>query len=208
MFKKTKRIIMMLVLAALLLLGLTACAGKNKPTDQPDPQTPAVVQEESTPEQTEPPETQQPTSEQTTPMVPETQPPSQNWQKDTDQPDTAAEGDVEEGQWYYDKDHVAAYLNQYGELPGNYMTKGEARKLGWSGGSLERYAKGRVIGGDTFGNREGLLPKKNGRKYYECDIDTNGKSERGTKRIIYSNDGLIYYTDDHYRSFTLLYGEE
>ena len=59
-----------------------------------------------------------------------------------------------------------------------------------------------------FGNYEGLLPKKKGRSYYECDIDTVGKRSRGAKRIIYSNDGLIYYTDDHYESFTLLYGEE
>ena len=65
-----------------------------------------------------------------------------------------------------------------------------------------------AIGGDKFGNREGLLPKKNGRQYYECDIDTVGKSSRGAKRIVFSDDGLIYYTDDHYESFTLLYGEE
>ncbi|MBQ1523252.1 MAG: ribonuclease, partial [Erysipelotrichaceae bacterium] len=63
-------------------------------------------------------------------------------------------------------------------------------------------------GGDSFANREGLLPKKSGRSYYECDIDTLGKKSRGDKRIIYSNDGLVYYTDDHYESFTLLYGEE
>ena len=63
------------------------------------------------------------------------------------------------------------------------------------------------IGGDYFGNYEGLLPAQKGRKYYECDIDTLGKSKRGAKRIIYSNDGLIYYTEDHYESFELLYGE-
>ena len=62
-------------------------------------------------------------------------------------------------------------------------------------------------GGDRFGNFERLLPTKKGRTYYECDIDTLGKrSSRGAKRIIWSNDGLIYYTDDHYESFTLLYG--
>ena len=69
-------------------------------------------------------------------------------------------------------------------------------------------SKGYYIGGDKFGNREGRLPKKSGRQYYECDIDTDGKSSRGAKRIIYSNDGLIYYTEDHYEHFTLLYGEE
>jgi guanyl-specific ribonuclease Sa len=87
------------------------------------------------------------------------------------------------------------------------MTKSEARKLGWQSGSLERYAPGCCIGGDVFGNREGLLPKKDGRIYYECDIDTMGGGSRGAKRIVYSNDGLVYYTSDHYGSFTLMYGE-
>lgn len=91
---------------------------------------------------------------------------------------------------------------------GNGITKNEAENLGWSGGSLEPYAPGCSIGGGYFGNYEGLLPKKKGRKYYECDIDTRGKKSRGAKRIVFSNDGLIYYTDDHYESFTLLYGGE
>ena len=109
---------------------------------------------------------------------------------------------------YYSKDVVSLYLHTYGELPSNFITKDEARALGWEGGSVERYLEGAAIGGDVFGNREGLLPKADGRIYYECDIDTLGKDSRGAKRIVYSNDGLIYYTDDHYESFTLLYGEE
>ena len=64
------------------------------------------------------------------------------------------------------------------------------------------------IGGDRFGNYEGLLPETEGRRYTECDIDTMGRSSRGAKRIVFSNDGLIYYTGDHYKSFELLYGEE
>ena len=96
----------------------------------------------------------------------------------------------------------------YDHLPDNYITKSEARDLGWTGGSVERYAPGCAIGGDRFGNREGLLPSEDGRTYYECDIDTIGETSRGAKRIIFSNDGLIYYTEDHYESFTLLYGEE
>jgi guanyl-specific ribonuclease Sa len=103
---------------------------------------------------------------------------------------------------------VAQYLALYGHLPQNFITKEEARKLGWNGGSLEPYAPGKSIGGDRFGNREGLLPTAKGRQYYECDIDTMGADSRGGKRIVWSNDGLIYYTDDHYESFTLLYGEE
>ena len=110
--------------------------------------------------------------------------------------------------WYYSAEDVALYLITYGELPSNYITKNEAWDLGWEGGSVQRYQEGAAIGGDKFGNREGILPKADGRQYYECDIDTDGESSRGAKRIVYSNDGLIYYTEDHYESFILLYGEE
>lgn len=109
---------------------------------------------------------------------------------------------------YTSAEDVALYIYTYGELPGNFMTKKAAQKLGWTGGSLEDYAPGMCIGGDYFGNYEGLLPKAKGREYHECDIDTLGKNSRGAKRIVFSNDGLIYYTDDHYESFELLYGEE
>ena len=91
--------------------------------------------------------------------------------------------------------------------PENFSTKRDAEKLGWTGGSLEPYAPGKCIGGDRYGNYEGLLPEKKGRSYTECDIDTLGKSSRGAKRIVFSNDGLIYYTKDHYKTFTLMYGE-
>ena len=115
---------------------------------------------------------------------------------------------IDEDGWYYSKEDVALYLYTYGRLPDNFITKNEARDLGWEGGSVEKYAPGCSIGGDKFGNREGILPKASGRQYYECDIDTDGRSSRGAKRIVFSNDGLIYYTDDHYENFTLLYGEE
>lgn len=109
---------------------------------------------------------------------------------------------------YTSKDEVALYIHTYNQLPNNFITKKMAQKLGWSGGSLEPYAPGKCIGGDRFGNYEGLLPKKAGRTYTECDIDTLYADKRGAKRIIFSNDGLIYYTEDHYETFTLLYGEE
>ncbi len=115
---------------------------------------------------------------------------------------------VNEDGEYDDRDRVALYLHLYGKLPKNYVTKNEAEALGWTGGSVEKYAEGKCIGGDKFGNYEGILPKKQGRVYYECDIDTLGKESRGAKRIVYSNDGLVYYTDDHYDTFTLLYGEK
>ena len=115
---------------------------------------------------------------------------------------------LDENGSYTTKDDVALYIHQYGHLPKNFITKKDAQALGWPGGSLEPYAPGMCIGGTYFGNYEGLLPTAPGRKYTECDIDTLGAKSRGAKRIIFSNDGLIYYTDDHYESFTLLYGEE
>lgn len=110
--------------------------------------------------------------------------------------------------WYYDPESVVLYLYTYGTLPSNYVTKSEARDLGWEGGSVERYLEGSAIGGDRFGNREGLLPKAEGRTYTECDINTNGAAGRGAERLVFSNDGLYFYTDDHYNSFYELYVTE
>lgn len=106
---------------------------------------------------------------------------------------------------YTGAEEVALYLHTYGTLPPNFMTKKEARKLGWEGGSLERFAPGMCIGGDRFGNYEGVLPEGN---YHECDINTLGKSKRGAERLVFDDRGNIYYTDDHYETFTLLYGGE
>lgn len=114
---------------------------------------------------------------------------------------------VREDGEYDSKEEVALYIHLYGHLPSNYITKKEAEAAGWPGGSLEKYCPGKCIGGSHFGNYEGLLPGAKGRKWTECDIDTLGARARGAKRIIFSNDGLIYYTEDHYESFELLYGE-
>ncbi len=128
----------------------------------------------------------------------------------------AAEGDPDGdaqdpayGERCSDPDRVAAYLHAYGELPPNFIRKEDARALGWDSadGNLWDVTDGMSIGGDRFGNREGLLPEADGRVWYECDVNYAG-GFRGAERIVYSNDGLIYYTDDHYESFTLLYGEE
>ncbi len=122
----------------------------------------------------------------------------------TDDSSTDGEWLVElpqEGYSYYDLENVVLYLYLYEELPENYITKSEAKKLGWEGGSVEKYQEGAAIGGDRFGNKEGLLPEEDGRYYTECDIDTNGESSRGAKRLVYSNDGLYFYTEDHYESF-------
>ena len=150
-------------------------------TDEPTDEKPADAHE------TSPPETDAPTEIET---------------------EAETEAAVDEHGVYTSKDDVALYIYTYGRLPENFISKKDAQDLGWSGGSLEPYAPGKCIGGSRFGNYEGLLPEKPGRTYTECDIDTLGKSSRGAKRIVFSNDGLIYYTDDHYEHFTLLYGEE
>ncbi|MBO4784863.1 MAG: ribonuclease [Lachnospiraceae bacterium] len=113
---------------------------------------------------------------------------------------------VSEDGEYTSKEEVALYIHLYNHLPDNFITKKEAQDLGWdsSKGNLNKVAPGKSIGGDKFGNREGLLPKKEGRVYYECDIDYK-KGSRNAKRIVFSNDGLIYYTEDHYESYELLY---
>lgn len=104
---------------------------------------------------------------------------------------------------YTSKDDVALYIHTYGKLPSNFITKAEAKKLGWTGGGLDEFAEGKCIGGDKFGNNEGKLP--DGKKYKECDIDTLGADSRGAKRIVYSDDGSVYYTDDHYENFEQVY---
>ena len=110
---------------------------------------------------------------------------------------------------YNSMEEVALYLHIYEELPENFITKKEARNLGWESkeGNLWDVTDKNSIGGDKFGNREGILPKAEGRQYYECDINYEG-GFRGSERIVYSNDGLIYYTEDHYKTFKLIYGDE
>ncbi len=176
-----------------LILETNTPAPTPKPTAAPTPAETPVPTAASTPAPTPAP-TPQPTPVPTPAQTPQPTPePS---------PTLAEDGS------YTSKEDVALYIHLYGHLPDNFITKKEARSLGWEGGSLEPYAPGKCIGGDYFGNYEGLLPEKQGRKYTECDIDTLGARSRGAKRIIFSNDGLIYYTDDHYESFELLYGEE
>ncbi len=95
---------------------------------------------------------------------------------------------------------VSAHIRRTGTLPQNFITKKQAGELGWQGGDLWRYARGKSIGGDRFGNFERRLPNKKGRIWRECDIEYRG-GPRGAKRLIFSNDGLIFYTADHYESF-------
>ena len=192
--------ILSLVLAIVMLLSLSGCAEiLDISLDLGLGYLESMDTTGATEESTQPSTTVEPTDPtETEPTVPTTQAP-------TEEP---TEPPIDEDGWYYSKEDVSLYLYTYGHLPSNFITKNQARALGWSGGSVERYKEGAAIGGDKFSNREGLLPRASGRQYYECDIDTNGKSSRGAKRIVFSNDGLIYYTDDHYENFTLLYGGE
>ncbi len=107
---------------------------------------------------------------------------------------------------YTSKEEVALYLHEYGKLPSNYITKEEARDLGWDSrkGNLWDVAPGKSIGGSHYGNYEELLPEND---YRECDIDYSG-GRRNAKRIVYSDDGDIYYTEDHYNTFEELYKGE
>ena len=117
-----------------------------------------------------------------------------------------SEAALDENGSYTTKEDLALYIHTYGHLPPNFITKKDAAKAGWSGGSLEKVLPGMCIGGDYFGNYEGLLPKAKGRKWTECDVNTLGAKSRGAERIVFSNDGLIYYSPDHYDSFEQLYG--
>ena len=193
---KLNRTLALLLASAIALFSLTACmdtvedvldigiALLEEESENLTGETTAAVREVTTePETTKTPETTR---------APET---------------TAPAPAIDENGSYYSREEVALYLWTYKRLPDNFITKTEARRLGWEGGSVERYKDGAAIGGDRFGNYEGVLPEDE--EYRECDIDTDGESSRGAKRIVYTEDcSAIYYTDDHYESFTQLYPEE
>lgn len=180
-----------LLLALTMVLGMTACA----------------VPADTTP----------PVSGSTAPSsVPASSVPASSPSDPTDPTDPTApsqatdpgESALDPAGHYNSMEDVALYIHLYGCLPQNYVTKDYAKNtLGCSTSRVQDYWPDGAIGGDVFQNREGRLPAASGRVYYECDIDTWGKYSRGTKRIVFSNDGLVYYTADHYNSFTLLYGE-
>ena len=129
-------------------------------------------------------------------------------QDETDAPDMDSAEEIAEDGSYTSPEDVALYLHTYEKLPGNFITKKDAEALGWDSkkGNLWDVAPGMSIGGSRFGNYEGALPDRKGRKYFECDIDYEG-GYRGANRLVYSDDGLIYYTEDHYNTFEQLYGE-
>ena len=207
-----------LLLALLMLFSLAACSDEeiDLALDVLDAVVDAIPdegqsEEVKTPEQLLP-DSQAPPAQPDAPAEPET--PAQS--ETPVQPETPTEPEppaepeeptLDEDGWYSDKDNVALYIHLYGKLPSNFLSKSKARsQYGWEYGPLDALAPGMSIGGSKFGNNEGRLPDASGRTWTECDIDTVGKDSRGAKRIVFSNDGLIYYTEDHYESFELLYG--
>ena len=206
-FKKLQTLLLALVLA----LTMTACSEEvtnaivDEVVDIAVSEVVDALTEEDTSAEEAPEETPAPEEDVSAPAESE---PAPGEAPPEESPYEESAPAIDEDGYYTTKEDVALYIYTYGHLPDNFITKKEAESLGWSGGGLDDYAYGCCIGGNRFGNYEGLLPEADGRKYTECDIDTMHASKRGAKRIVFSNDGLIYYTDDHYESFTLLYGEE
>ncbi len=204
------------LLAAFTLFSLTACGGVVDLTDVPEDGTRFEDAMADLPVAEDPEDPEDSSGQEDPP--PEDQSPGQedpDASKEPQRPGNASSEDqsagldaLPENGSYTTKEDVALYIHTYGRLPDNFITKKEAQDLGWPGGNLEPYAPGMCIGGSRFGNYEGLLPEAKGRTYTECDIDTLGAKSRGAKRIVFSNDGLVYYTGDHYESFELLYGDE
>ena len=196
-----KRLTALLLAALCMLLCLTACMDETDALSMIEAIEIAAENIENAPKESPLAEQLFPAEDAQTPAPEEAEAAAEP----AEEPDGGAESAIDRDGWYTTKEDVALYLYTYGELPGNFITKSEARALGWSGGGLDGYADGKSIGGDRFGNYEGILPDGD---YHECDIGTMHASSRGAERIVYSADGRIYYTNDHYESFTLLYGEE
>lgn len=95
---------------------------------------------------------------------------------------------------------VINYVKSNHELPDYYITKSEARKQGWvpSEGNLCDVLPGKAIGGDKFSNREKMLPS--GKQYFEADVNYNC-GNRNADRIVFTKDGDVYLTKNHYKSF-------
>ncbi len=190
------------LLLALLLLSLQLC-GCGGAYEQLAPavdqeQAPAFSEQEAPDAQeSDPAFAEQPADPEQIPAASEQEPAS-----DTDREPEVISEDAS----YTTPEDVALYLHTYDHLPPNYITKKEAKRLGWSNkeGNLWDVAPGCSIGGDYFGNYEGSLPEKKGRDWHECDVNYQG-GYRGGERLLYSTDGLIYYTEDHYKTFTQMY---
>jgi len=213
---------MVWLLAALLVLGaLAGCGGSPSGTTPTGRESQVAAESQAAPAQSatdqQEPDAGQPQETGEEPQAEAEEPEKTAAEESTAKAESPAEEDataasesteLDEHGTYTSKEEVALYLHTYGHLPDNYITKKDAQDLGWDNkkGNLWDVAPGMSIGGSHFGNYEKKLPEKKGRKYYECDINFDG-GYRGAERIIYSNDGLVFYTGDHYENFEQLYPE-
>lgn len=190
--------ILVLLLAAVVALGAFT-VGRMLAGGGTDPLPPETIVTLASPDTPDTPESPDTPDTPDTPESPET--------PDTPESPENPGGGIERDGYYYDVESVVLYLDAFGELPPNYISKKEAEREGWTGGVPDEIFDGAAIGGDRYGNYERLLPRAN---YYEADIDTYGRRSRGSRRLIYTFDqgGAYYYTDDHYESFTRLYVED
>ena len=214
-----KRRLWALVLAALLTLGILAGCAAPAPDSRSVQEDALQLIEDSTQETAMPTQiaevelsaepTQEEPAAEPEEAEPAPEPETSAGPGETSEPETAPEAapepepTVDEDGEYTAPEDVALYIHTFGHLPDNFITKNQARDLGWdnSRGNLWDVAPGKSIGGDRFGNYEGLLPDGS---YRECDVNYEG-GYRGAERLIYGQDGSVYYTNDHYKSFTQLY---
>ena len=207
MNKDTRRLLIIVAVIAVIAVIYFA-GGSSAPAADPQTPPPAALSTLPPTEAPKRPETPAETEAPAAPEIPaETEVPEETeapaYPEDISYTDGETD-DIDEYGTYSGAEDVAYYLHAYGHLPDNYITKAEAEDAGWvsTKGNLWDVAYGASIGGDRFGNREGLLPK--GEKYYECDVNYTG-GYRGEERLIFTDDGDVYYTADHYRSFEKLY---
>ena len=204
-----------LVLAALLALGILAGCAAPAPDSRSVQEDALQLIEDSTQETAMPTQiaevelsakpTQEEPAAEPEEAEPAPEPETSAPPEETSEPEATPEPEptVDEDGEYTAPEDVALYIHTFGHLPDNFITKNLARDLGWdnSRGNLWDVAPGKSIGGDRFGNYEGLLPDGS---YRECDVNYEG-GYRGAERLIYGQDGSVYYTNDHYKSFTQLY---
>lgn len=197
-----KRKIILIFCLLLSLFSLISCKEEgDTPTVNPPVTEPENPTEPSEPEQPSDPQPENPTepSEPEQPSDPEPEIPVDDFD---DYGMNVIEIDlssysISEDELYTQLEEVGIYIYTYHKLPSNYRKKSEFNRYDYTPENKLS------AGGDVFQNREGLLPKKAGRTFTECDIDYQG-GNRNAKRIVYSSDFLIFYTDDHYLSFSIL----
>ena len=191
------------LLALLLLVALLSGCAAAIPAPAAETEPPTFILPTAAPEPTESPAPAPTDAPEDTP-TPSPLPTAAPAPSETDAPAETPEPEgVREDGEYTSPEEVAEYLHLYGHLPSNFITKKEAQALGWdsSRNYVSDAAPGKSIGGDYFGNYEKRLPKGS---YRECDVNYTG-GRRGAERIIYGTDGSVWYTSDHYESFTRLY---